>query len=200
VLEDDEAVSQRPSLRWDAAQRAARDNDLTTLQLLVTHGQLFENIRALQEACRDGTWGRGIPSSSNQAFTTQDSVRLSTLLQTATTRGHVRLIKYLLETFPAKDLHVLEWEVIVNALANGRVDVLEPFLEVDPGLVEMQDVRFGTCFTVLFDLVAEKEKHLPVVRLLCEHSANVANLPHVLEDARRASTLEVVQYLEQRIL
>lgn len=192
--------SQRPSLRWDAAQRTCRDNDLATLQLLITQGGLFENLPALQEACRSGTWGRGNRSAS-QTFTTQDSIRLSHLLQTATTRGHVPVIRYLLETFPAKDLHVLEWEVIVNALASGRPEVVLPFLEVDPELVNMCDgvnAIFGTCFTILFDLVVEKDQHLPVVKLLCEHGADIKTLPHVLSDARHASTPEVVAYLEEQ--
>lgn len=197
-----QAQVQRPSLRWDAAQRACRDNDLATLQFLITQGGLFENLPALQEACRSGAWGRGTTSSSSQfqTFTTQDSIRLSHLLQTATTRGHVPLIRYLLDTFPAKDLHVLEWEITVNALASGRMDVLAPFLEVDPGLVNMYDgggKSFGTCFTVLFDLVVETERHLPMVRLLCEYGADVGALPGVLEDARRASTSEVVEFLEK---
>lgn len=191
--------TQRPSLRWDAAQRASRDNDLTTLKFLITQGALFENLPALREACISGAWGRGT-TASQQAFSTTDSIRLSNLLQTATTRGHVPIIRYLLETFPARYLHVLEWEVVVNALATGSVEVMEPFLEVDPGLVSMCDeAKFGTCFTVLFDLVVEKEKHLPMVKLLCEHGADVAALPNVLEDAARSSTAEVLAYLKSRV-
>jgi ankyrin repeat protein len=186
------------SLRWDAAQRACRDNDLATLKLLITQGGLFENIPALRSACISGAWGRGTRSSSPQIFSTTDSIRLSKLLQTATTRGHTDIIQYLLKTFPAKDLHVLEWEIVVNALATGRVEVLEPFLEVDPELVGMCDEkRFGTCFTVLFDLV-EKEKHLPVVETLCEHSEDVATLSNVFQDCARASSAEVLAYLEKR--
>ncbi|KIW01981.1 uncharacterized protein PV09_06492 [Verruconis gallopava] len=193
---------QRPSLRWDAAQRACRDNDLSTLRLLVTQGGLFENAPALREACLSGAWGRGTAgdASAAQTFSTQDSIRLSNLLQTATTRGHVPVIRYLLDTFPARDLHVLEWEIVVNALATGSCEVLQPFLDVDPGLVGMVDeARFGTCFTVLFDLVVEKENHLPVVKMLCEHGADVAALPHVLDDAKRSSTPEVVAYLEAKL-
>ena len=194
----DKAEPERPCRRWDAAQRACRDNDLASLQLLVNEGGLFQNLPALQEACRSGAWGRGITSGA-QKFTTQDSIRLSHLLQTATTRGHVSVIEYLLDVFPAKDLHVLEWEIIVNALASGRTEVLEPFLKVDPELVNMcdgGDKNFGTCFTVLFDLVIDKEKHLPMVKLLVEHEADIKSLPNVLEDAKRASTKEVVDYLD----
>ena len=190
--------SQRSSLPWEAAQRACRDNDLASLQLLINQGGLFQNLPALQEACKSGAWGRGITEGAQQ-FTTQDSIRLSNLLQTATTRGHMPLIEYLLNIFPAIDLHVLEWEIVVNALASGTPDVLEPFLRVDPGLVDMcdgGDKSFGTCFTVLFDLVVDKEKHLPMVKLLCEHGADLKALPHVLEDAKRASTKEVVDYLD----
>jgi hypothetical protein len=191
-------AAQRPSLRWDAAQRACRDDDLATLTFLVAQGGLFENLPVLREACLSGEWGRGT-SPRSQKFSTTDSIRLSNLLQTATTRGHVDIIRYLLETFPAKDLHVLEWETVVNALATGRVEVLEPFLVVDPGLVNMADVqKFGTCFTVLFDLVLEKEKHLPVVKLLCEHDVDISTLPNVFYDCARCSTSGVLAYFESQ--
>jgi len=190
--------TQRPSLRWDAAQRACRDNDLKSLKLLIEQGALFENISSLQEACKTGAWGTGSESSSSQSFSTTDSIRLSNLLQTATTRGHVRIITYLLQVFPAKDLHVLEWEITINAIAQGSVQVLSPFLEVDPGLVNMQDPRFGTCFSILFNLVIEKEKHLPVVQLLCTSGADLAKLPDVFYNCAMGSTPDVLEYLESR--
>ena len=187
----------RQSIRWDAAQRACRDNHLQTLQFLITQGGLFENATVLREACESGAWGTG-KNAFKIPFSTTDSIRLHTLLQTATTRGHIPIVRYLLAQFPAKDLHVLEWEITINAIAQGSVELLEPFVAVDPGFVNMCDERYGTCFTVLFDLVPEKEKHLSVVRFFCDRGADISALPDVLRDCARSSTAEVMQYLLER--
>jgi hypothetical protein len=117
------------------------------------------------------------------------------MLQTATTRAHTDMVSYLLEQFPAKYLHMAEWEVVVNAIAKGSVELLKPFVQVDPPLVNLYDPRFGTCFTVLFELVHEKELHLPVVRFLVENGADLCSTPNLLQDAE-SSTLEVREYIK----
>jgi len=118
------------------------------------------------------------------------------MLQAATTRGRVEMVDYLLERFPAKDLHIAEWEVVVNAIAQGSVELLDPFVKADPELVNLYDLRFGTCFTVLFELVHEKELHLPVVKFLFENGANIPQTPGLLREALASSTADVVEFLE----
>jgi hypothetical protein len=145
-----------------------------------------------------GAWGSGRQDLLAKPYSTTDSIRLHTMLQTATTRGRVDLVRYLLEQFPAKDLHICEWEVVVNAIAQGSVELLEPFVKVDPGMVNLHDPRFGSCFTVLFELVHEKELHLPVVKFLVQHGADVSQIPGALREASLSSTQEVVEFLEAR--
>jgi hypothetical protein len=120
------------------------------------------------------------------------------MLQTATTRGRVDMVCYLLDQFPAKDLHICEWEVVVNAVAQGSVELLEPFIKVDPELVNLYDPRFGTCFTVLFELVQEQDLHLPMVKFLIEKGADISKTSGLLRDADASSTLEVVEFLEAK--
>jgi hypothetical protein len=186
----------RTSLRWDTAQRACRDGDLKTLTWLFDNGQLFENRTSLREACISGAWGSGRKELLAQPYATTDSIRLHTMLQTATTRCRVDMVCYLLDQFPAKDLHICEWEVVVNAIAQGSVALLEPFIKVDPDLVNLYDPRFGTCFTVLFELVHGKEQHLPIVEFFVEHGADVASTPGILKEAGASSIAEVVEYLK----
>ncbi|KAF2426556.1 hypothetical protein EJ08DRAFT_651663 [Tothia fuscella] len=188
----------KSSLRWDTAQRACRDGDLKTLKWLFDNGHLFENRSALREACISGAWGSGRQELLKRPYSTTDSIRLHTMLQTATTRAHVEMVMYLLEQFPAKDLHIAEWEVVVNAIAKGSVELLEPFVKVDPGLVNLFDPRFGSCFTVLFELVYEEELHLPVVEFFELHGANFAETPNILSDAEH-STREVRDLINARI-
>lgn len=183
-------LQSRHSLRWDTAQRACRDGDLKTLQLLFEHAQLFEDRAALRDACISGAWGTGREDllSQTHPFSVTDSIRLHTMLLHATERGHVELIRYLLDQFPAKGLHVAEWQIVVNAVSKGRRDVLELFIEVDPGLVNMCHDDFGSCFTILFGVLEEKEGHLPMVEFLIEKGADVGGIPGVLGDAVAAST------------
>lgn len=174
------------SRRYDAAQRACRDGDLNTLKELVTRAQLFRDRAALRRACEDGSWGCGTnlypdaarhdvkKLSGSKLYDTQDSIRLHTLLQTATTRGHASIVKYLLHEFPARHLHVAEWEVVVNALASGDAEVLKPFLDLDPDIVHWKDNRIGgSVFSVIADLVDDDEKAREMFRLLLARGAQV---------------------------
>jgi len=192
----------RPSLRWDAAQRACRDGDLKTLRWLFENAGLFEDKEALREACISGAWGTGKEELPQRPFSTTDSIRLHTMLQTATTRCHVGIVHYLLEQFPAKDLHVLEWEVVINAIGQASVPLLEEIFNVDPNFVNLYRSTTGNCFQVLFSVVKEPELHLPVVEFLLAHDADpnlgredAGNLT-CLESAVAFSTPSVVELLE----
>jgi len=187
---------QRPSLRWDAAQRACRDGDFKTLKWLFENAQLFEDKAALREACMSGAWGTGEEELLKRPFSTTDSIRLHTMLQHATTRGHVPIVRYILEQFPAKDLHVIEWEIVYSAIGQGSVELLKPFVEVDARLVNMFSPSLGSCFTILFTLVDERELHLPVVEFLVQHGADIMNTPCILSDCAASSTPEVLQLIE----
>jgi hypothetical protein len=108
------------------------------------------------------------------------------------------MVRYLLDEFPAKDLHICEWEVVVNAIAQGSVELLKPFVQVDTELVNLYDPRFGSCFTVLFELVHEKELHLPVVEYLVESGADVGKTPGILKEADASSTPDVIEFLKNK--
>lgn len=56
----------KPSLRWDAAQRACRDGDLKTLKFIIEQAGIFEDKPALREACLSGAWGNYAHSSSER--------------------------------------------------------------------------------------------------------------------------------------
>ena len=196
------AENPRPSLRWDAAQRACRDGDLKTLRWLFENAHLFEDKDALREACISGAWATGNDELLKQPFSTTDSIRLHSMLQAATTRCHVGVVHYILEQFPAKDLHVLEWEVIVNAIGQASVPLLEEFVNVDPGSVNLYHNTTGNCFQVLFSVVEEREMHLPIVEFLLAHGADPrlsregATHLSCLESAVAFSTPAVVELLE----
>jgi len=196
------AENPRPSLRWDAAQRACRDGDLKTLRWLFENAGLFEDKDALREACISGAWATGNDELLNRPFSTTDSIRLHTMLQAATTRCHVGVVHYILEQFPAKDLHVLEWEIIVNAIGQASVQLLEEFVNVDPSFVNLYRSTTGNCFQVLFSLVGERELHLPIVKFLLTHGADPRqgreDVVHLscLESAVAFSTPAVVDLLE----
>lgn len=187
----------RQSLRWDTAQRACRDGDLKTLKFLFENAQLFEDKEALREACVSGAWGTGREDLPTRPFSTTDSIRLHTMLLHATERGHVNLIRYILERFPAKGLHIAEWKIVLNAISKGSVELLEPFIEVDPELLNMYHPNFGSCFTILFGAVEEKELHLPMVEFLIEKGAEVVSIPRVLVDAATSSTPYVMEVLQK---
>lgn len=187
----------RHSLRWDTAQRAVRDGDLKTLQFLFEKAQLFEDKAALRDACISGAWGTGREDLLTRPFSTTDSIRLHTMLLHATERGHVELVRFILKQFPARGLHVAEWQIVVNAIGKGSVELLSLFVEVDGGLVNMYHDDFGSCFTVLFGIVEEKEKHLPVVQFFIEKGADVGRIKGVLADAIALSTTDVVEVLLQ---
>jgi len=194
------AENPRPSLRWDAAQRACRDGDLKTLQWLFENAGLFEDKDSLREACIAGAWATGNDELLKRPFSTTDSIRLHTMLQTATTRCHVGVVHYILEQFPAKDLHVLEWEVIVNAIGQGSVPLLEEFFNVDPDFVNLYRSTTGNCFQVLFSVVGERELHQPIVEFLLAHGADPRlggdGRVSCLESAVAFSTPAVVELLE----
>jgi hypothetical protein len=196
------AENPRPSLRWDTAQRACRDGDLKTLRWLFENAGLFEDKDALREACIEGAWATGNDELLKRPFSTTDSIRLHTMLQTATTRCHIDVVHYILEQFPAKDLHVLEWEIIVNAIGQASVPLLEEFVNVDPNLVNLYRSTTGNCFQILFSVVGERELHLPIVEFLLGHGADpglgredAVNLS-CLESAVAFSTPAVVERLE----
>jgi hypothetical protein len=195
--ESSTAAQPRQSLRWDTAQRACRDGDLKTLKFLFENAQLFEDKEALREACLSGAWGTGRVDLLKRPFSTTDSIRLHTMLLHATERGHVHLVRYLLEQFPAKGLHVAEWQIVVNAINKGRVELLEPFVEVDPELVNMQHLNFGSCFTILFGSVEEKELHLPIVEFLIANGADIKSIPMILVDCAASSTVQVLEVLQR---
>lgn len=190
------------SLRWDAAQRACRDGDLKTLRWLFEDAGLFKDKDALREACIAGAWATGNDELLKRPFSTTDSIRLHTTLQTATTRCHVAIVHYILEQFPTKDLHVLEWEVIVNAIGQASVPLLEEFVKVDPSLVNLYRSATGNCFQILFSVVEERELHLPIVEFLLDHGADPElgreDAVHLscLESAVAFSTPAVVELLE----
>jgi hypothetical protein len=193
------ATTERFSQRWDAAQRACRDGQLQTLQWLFEKAQFFEGRQALREACISGAWGSGNEEILTQPYSTTDSVRLHTMLQTATARGHVDIVRYLLEQFPAKDLHVLEWEIILSAIGQGSLDLLEAFAVVDRNFVHMSRPQFGNCFTALFSLVKEPEYHLPVVQFLLDSGAQPDEgvpLGNTLREAVASSTPDVLRTLK----
>jgi hypothetical protein len=196
------AENPRPSLRWDVAQRACRDGDLKTLRWLFENADLFEDKDALREACISGAWATGNDELLKRPFSTTDSIRLHTMLQAATTRCHVGVVHYILEQFPAKDLHVLEWEVIVNAIGQASVPLLEEFVNVDPSYVNLYRSTTGNCFQVLFSVVAERELHLPIVKFLLAHGADPSQGREdavqlsCLESAVAFSTPAVVELLE----
>jgi hypothetical protein len=195
---DSSTVAQpRQSLRWDTAQRACRDGDLKTLKFLVERAQLFEDRESLRDACISGAWGTGREDLLTRPFSTTDSIRLHTMLLHATERGHVHLIRYILEQFPAKGLHFAEWQIVVNAISKGSVELLEPFVEVDPELVNMYHPTFGSCFTILFGCVEERNSHLPMVEFLIERGANVKSIPMVLVDCAASSTAQVLDVLQK---
>lgn len=187
----------RQSLRWVTAQRACRDGDRRALKFLFENAQLFEDKEVLREACVSGAWGTGREDLVTRLISTTDSIRLHTMLLHATERGHVYLILYILEQFPAKNLHIAEWQIVVNAISKGSVGLLESFIEVDPELVNMYHPNFGSCFTILFGAVEEKELHLPMVEFLIEKGADVVSVPRVLVDAATSSTPQVMEVLQK---
>ena len=196
------AQNERTSQRWDAAQRACRDDDLTSLQWLVESARLFEDQASLRAACISGAWGTGNEDliEDGKAFTAADSIKLHTMLQTATSRGHVRMVEYLLQQLPAKSLHVLEWEIILAALGQASIELLEIFAKVDPDFVHMSRPEFGNCFTALFSLSVEQEMHLPVVEFLLSHGAQPddgVSASRVIQQAIATSTPEVVEALQR---
>jgi hypothetical protein len=192
----------RVSMRGDAARRAVRDGDVKTLKWLIDEAGLFEKAPALRKACISGAWGSGDKTLPSPSYSTTDSILLHELLLGATTRGHVKLLQLLLDRFPAKSLHILEWELIINAIAQASVEMLSPYMTVDPELVKMQDSRYGNCFSALFSLSDDPEQHLPVARYLLEHGAdpNMISGPppkSVLQLALEYSTSDVVDVLKQ---
>lgn len=109
-------------------------------------------------------------------------------------------MSFLLDKFPAKGLHVAEWEVVVNAIAQGP-EMLKLYLAVDPQLVEMNDERVGDCFGIVFALV-EDELQAEVVQLLLKNGADpnlrrVTGGRTVLKEAELVSTPEVVELLKK---
>lgn len=70
--------------------------------------------------------------------------------------------------FLARVLHVAELQIAVHVIEEGSVGVLEPFVEIDEGMVGIFHEEFGTSFTVLFGVVKEKEMHLPIAESLIE--------------------------------
>jgi hypothetical protein len=167
----------RQSLRQDAAMRASRDGDLSTLKALIDQASLFEDAAALRRACESGLWGAPAENSqlsvSKSLYSTKDSILLHNLLQSATTRGHADVIGFLLKRFPAQKLHVAEWELIVVALSSGKVKVLKPYLDIDPESVQMVESRFGNCYQLVLSMNDEPEDILPMMEFLKETGADV---------------------------
>jgi hypothetical protein len=170
----------RHSLRQDAAMRACRDGDSSTLQRLIDQAQLFENPAALKQACQSGLWGDPKLSSNNtsgnasgDSYSTKDSVLLHNLLFSAVTRAHADIIQLLLDRFPARHLHVAEWELVVSALGTGDVQVIKPFVDIDPDLIKLLEPKVGNCFDVLFSLNSDSDDLKPIVEYLLERGANV---------------------------
>jgi hypothetical protein len=111
-------------------------------------------------------------------------------------------VHYLLSQFPAKDLHVLEWEVVVNAIAQASVPLLKEFIAIDADLVNFYRPEAGNLFLLLFDLVSEKELHEPVVQFLLENGADSdcgGHADRCVEMAKGGSTPEVVRLLERLV-
>ncbi|KAF2674685.1 hypothetical protein BT63DRAFT_419970 [Microthyrium microscopicum] len=196
--------TQRTSLRYDAALRACRDGDLSTVQKLINEAQLFKDPKSLRKACENGTWGTGVKSSNvandnESAYDTTDSIRLHTMLQTATTRSHTRIVVYLLDQFPARGLHIAEWEVVVNALGSGSMEMLTPFLAVDPDIVHWVDDRLGgTVFGVINRLVEEWEKKKALFELLVDHGADLNMLwrgSSVLDEALDEDCQDTIEWM-----
>jgi len=185
----------RQSLRQDAAMRACRDGDLTTIKLLIDQAALFEKPKELREACISGAWGApeqqqddGAGSTSAQAYSTRDSILLHNLLLSATTRSHATIVALLLAKFPAQRLHEAEWELIMAALGTGDPEVVKPYIGVDPELVNMVKGGIGNCFDVVFALNEEPEvEHM--VEFLLEKGADPTSGGHGDETLARAEKL-----------
>lgn len=106
----------------------------------------------------------------------------------------------LLKEFRARDLHVAEWEVVVNAIGTGNVDVVRPFLVVDPDIVRWTDKRIGgSVFGVILQLIDDWDRQKVMSEFMVQNGADLnmrwgENMT-ILDEAMPASNADMIRWL-----
>ncbi|KAJ9643939.1 hypothetical protein H2199_003805 [Coniosporium tulheliwenetii] len=186
---------------FDSTLQSARSGDVPALEALLADPSFFTDRLSFRNACISREWGWN-NACVNVSYCAADGHKFYKILKAATDAGAVPTVRFLLEQFPARDIHVTMSQLVFTAIASGDVELVRPYVEAAPECVDACHAFYGSSIDQAFMHIRDVSRCLSMVEFLLRSGADPNNdheesrgVP--LQQAVRMSYPVVVELLER---